>query len=407
MLEFFIAKRYLRIRHKLNFITVISILSTLGITIGVAALVIVLAVFNGFGSVVTSILVSFDPHLRIGLQEQRTESNINFIESKLEQNQSIDSFYPYVEGKTILIGKRNYEIANLKGIGAGKDINDWGVATKIISGSFDIYNDSVINKMVLGLPLALRLSVRVGDTLTITSAKHIESAITRMSIPRSVRFIITGIFESNNRDYDLSYIFTSLNSGKKLFGNELDGYEIRLDNFDQAEKVKSQLQNQLFNQDVSVLSWYDLHKDLYDIMLLERWIAYLLLSLIIAVAAFNIFASLTMTVIEKKRDIGILKTLGMNKKSIIKIFTLEGILTGIVGTTIGLIIGIGVCLLQINYNFYPLDPSKYIISALPVELRFADIVAISLVSLILSFTAAVYPAKRAAETQILESIKYE
>jgi lipoprotein-releasing system permease protein len=114
-----------------------------------------------------------------------------------------------------------------------------------------------------------------------------------------------------------------------------------------------------------------------------------------------------MTVIEKKRDIGILKTLGMNKKSIIKIFTLEGILTGIVGTTIGLIIGIGVCLLQINYNFYPLDPSKYIISALPVELRFADIVAISLVSLILSFTAAVYPAKRAAETQILESIKYE
>jgi len=237
MLEFFIAKRYLRVRHKLNFITVISLLSTLGITIGVAALVIVLAVFNGFGSVVTSILVSFDPHLRIGLQEQRTESNIKFIENKLAANKSIDTFYPFVEGKTILIGKRNYEIANLKGIGAGKGINDWGVATKIISGSFDIYSDSINNKIVLGLPLALRLSVRIGDTLTITSAKHIESAITRMSIPRSVRFIITGIFESNNRDYDLSYIFTSLNSGKKLFGNNLDGYEVRLSNFDQAEQV--------------------------------------------------------------------------------------------------------------------------------------------------------------------------
>jgi lipoprotein-releasing system permease protein len=125
------------------------------------------------------------------------------------------------------------------------------------------------------------------------------------------------------------------------------------------------------------------------------------------VAVFNIFASLTMTVIEKKKDIGVMRSMGVNKKSIRKIFMFEGILVGVIGTILGLLLGTLVCYLQIKYNFYPLDSSKYIIDALPVEIRISDIFAIGAMALLLSFVAAIYPAKRASETNIINSIKYE
>ena len=142
-------------------------------------------------------------------------------------------------------------------------------------------------------------------------------------------------------------------------------------------------------------------------MLIERWTAYILLCLIIAVAVFNIFASLAMTVIEKKKDIGILKSMGLAGKSIQKIFLFEGILVGATGIITGLIIGTLVCYLQMKFNFYPLDTTKYIINAMPVEIRISDLFAIGIMAMLLTFLAALYPAKRAANTNITESIKYE
>ncbi len=407
MIESFIAKRYLRTRRKLNFITIISILSTLGITIGVAALVIVLSVFNGFGSIVTSILVSFDPHIRIAVTEQAGFAKINQVENILKNDKNIAAYSPFVEGKVILLNRRTYEIASMKGINKEKNPT-WGAMSKIISGEPNVGNETTDN-IVLGLPLALRLSARVGDTITVTSAYNIEKTITTLSIPQTRKFRVTGIFESNNRDYDVSYSFTSIPSAQRLFGlnNQITGFEIRLNDFREAESVKKELEKKIETKLFSVNTWYDLHKELYNVMLIERWGAYILLCLIIAVAVFNIFASLTMTVIEKKKDIGVLRSMGLNKKSIQKIFMFEGLLVGIIGTFMGLALGILVCFLQIKYNFYPLDPTKFIIDALPVEIRVSDIFAIGAMSLLLAFLAAIYPAKRAAKTNIIESIKYE
>lgn len=133
----------------------------------------------------------------------------------------------------------------------------------------------------------------------------------------------------------------------------------------------------------------------------------ILLSLIIAVATFNIFASLTMTVLEKKKDIGVLRSIGINKKMVVRIFMFEGLLVGIIGTVLGIILGLMVCYLQIEYKFYTLDPMKYIIDAMPVQIKLSDIVAVGAMSMLLSFLASLYPAKRAANTIIIESIKYE
>ncbi len=408
MIEFFVAKRYLRAKHKLNFITIISLLSTLGITIGVAALIIVLSVFNGFGSLVTSIMVSFDPHIRISVTDEKGFSQIDSVQQILSKEKIISSYSQYVEGKAILLNKKSYEIVNLKGIEYEPGNETWGVSSKIISGEFDLLNDK-IDKIILGIPLALRLSSRIGDTITVTSAYNIEKTITSLSIPQTRKFIVAGIFESNNRDYDVSYVFTSVKSAQRLFGlrGKITGFEIRLDNFKKAESIKENLLKKIDSKLFSVNTWYDLHKQLYSVMQIERWAAYILLCLIIAVATFNIFASLTMTVIEKKKDIGVLRSMGVNKKSVLKIFMFEGILVGAIGTLAGMTIGLLVCYLQIEYNFYPLDSSKYIISALPIEIRATDILAIGGMAMFLAFVASLYPAKRAANTIIIESIKYE
>ncbi|MEW6701471.1 MAG: ABC transporter permease [Bacteroidota bacterium] len=408
MIEFFIAKRYLRAKHKLNFISIISLLSTLGITIGVAALIIVLSVFNGFGSIVTSILVSFDPHIRISISDEKGFAQIKPLEHLLSKTENVNSYSPFVEGKVILLNRKTYEIVSLKGIQNKSESDTWGVSSKIISGKFDIDN-KFFDRIILGLPLALRLSIRVGDTITVTSAYNIERTITTLSLPQTKRFIVAGIFESNNRDYDLSYVFTSVSSAQKLFGlgSKITGYELRLNNFKQAESVKENLLQKINPGLFSVNTWYDLHKQLYNVMLIERWAAYILLCLIIAVATFNIFASLTMTVIEKKKDIGVMRSMGVNKNSVLKIFMFEGILVGTVGTVLGVIFGLLICYLQIKYNFYPLDPSKYIINALPIEIRISDILATGGMAILLAFVASLYPAKRAAKTIIIESIKYE
>lgn len=409
MLEFFIAKRYIRSKHKLNFITIISFLSTAGITIGVAALIIVLSVFNGFGSLVKSILISFDPHVRISVIDERGFGKTRLIEEELNSLGKASEYYPFVEGKVVLLNRQTFEIVTLKGVAANNQQSDWGVSSKIISGNYDLDDASGVSKIILGLPLALKLSARVGDTINAASAYNIEKTITSLSLPRTQKFVVTGLFESNNRDYDIAYSFTSLKSGQRLFGlrDRITGYEVRLDDIENSESVKIRLNEKLPDGLFSVNTWYDLHKDLFSVMLIERWAAYILLCLIIAVATFNIFASLTMTVLEKKKDIGIMRSIGLTRKSILKIFMLEGLLVGLIGTFLGIMIGIAVCYLQIEYNFYPLDPTKYIIDSLPVELRFTDIIAVGLMAMLLSFIASLYPAKRAANTMIIDSIKYE
>ncbi|MFH0734838.1 MAG: ABC transporter permease [bacterium] len=409
MFEYFIAKRYLKSKHKLNFITIISLLSTIGITIGVAALVIVLSVFNGFGSLVKSILVNIDPHIKINLISDKATLEFKDINNTVKLNKDIKSFYPYIEGKVIISCKNNYQILNLKGIDKDYAVDNWGLKDKMIMGENNLYVNSLIPPISIGLPRALRLSTRIGDTITVTSINNLEKSLINFSIPKTKKFIIGSVFESNNQDFDEAYAFTSLDASKNLFNlkHKISGYEIYLNDIESAENVKEFLNSKLDKANFSIQTWYDLHKDLYNVMVIERWAAYLLLCLIIAIASFNILASLTMSVIEKKKDIGVLRSMGVNDKSILKIFMFEGILVGLIGTITGLMLGLFVCYMQIYFKFYPMDPTKYIIDALPLEIRIWDLVAIAGMSFLLSFLASVYPAKRAVKLSIIESIKWE
>lgn len=407
--ESFIAKRYLASKHKINFITIISLLSITGITIGVAALIIVLSVFNGFGSLVTSFLVNFDPHIRAEIISGNFIKEADTLKNVLEKNKNIENFSPFVNGKVLAYNSELTQVVNLKGIEekSGQDI--YNISESIVLGSYDLSIKNKIPGIVLGLPLADHLQSIIGDTLTIISPSGIEKYITQFSMPQMQKFIVRGIFISNNNEYDESYIFTNLTSAQKLLGyyNQIQGYDIRLNDLDESENIKNEIQSKLDEKNFSINTWYDFHRDLYSVMQIERWTAYIILLLIIAVATFNILGSLSMSVIEKKRDIGILRSMGTEEKSILNIFMYEGILIGIIGTFAGVILGYFVCWLQLQFNIYPLDPTQYKIDSLPLQLRISDFFFITGASMLLTFLASLIPAKRASNVNPLEAIKWE
>lgn len=403
--EFFIAKRYLKSKHKLNFITIISIISTIGITLGVAALITVLSVFNGFSGLVTSILINFDPHVRITAVTEEGFRNISSLRGTLENTGHVESYYPFVEGKTIIKRDEIISIADLKGMGSYDENQEWGVKSNIKLGRY-VSND---NDIVIGLNLATKLQCIVGDTIVMTSFNNLSRSALNLALPETRSFVIKGIFESNNNDYDYNYVFTSMVTAADLLGlrDSVQGYEIRLDNIDNSDEVKQELLTKISSQDYAVNTWYDLHSDLYSMMQIERWAAYIILSLIIAVATFNMLGSLSMSVIEKQKDIGVLRSMGARDKSVLRIFMFEGLLIGIIGTVTGSLIGLAITMAQHYYKLYPLDPTKYIIDALPVEIRITDFLAVAGMSLFLSFLASFYPAKKATKVSVIESIKWE
>jgi lipoprotein-releasing system permease protein len=407
MLEYFIAKRYLRSKHKLSFISIISIISTVGVTLGVAALIIVLSVFNGFGSLVTTMLINFDPHLRISSEEIK-QNNFSEIKEFLSSSDLVKSYSEYVEGKVILTNKKTMEILNIKGI--PNDLQSMKkVGDRVKLGEMDLNDEGNVGKIILSLPIVIRLSAKVGDTIYATSAVQIRNSITRMSIPKTKALIVAGVYEISNKEYALDYTFSSLETAQNLLNmnKRISGIEVMLNDLDKSEQMKSILLDKFSDKKLTVNTWYDLHKDLYRVMLIERWAAYILLSLIIAVAAFNILSSLTMSVLEKKKDIGVLRALGATSESIKNIFMFEGLLIGIIGTVLGIGIGLFICYLQINFNIYPLDATKYVIDTLPVQIKFSDILAVGIMSFLLTFFASRYPAEKALQTEVIDAIKWE
>jgi len=406
--ETFIAKRYLVSKHKINFITIISFISIAGITVGVAALIVVLSVFNGFGTLVTEYLMSLDPHIRITAISNEGEKDIAKLEELLSNQKEIEAYSSFIEGKVLTYNKKTTQVLNLKGI-TEKSVNSvYRLSENVIDGDDKFFNQG-LSKVVVGLQLADKIQALTGDTVLIISPANIEQAITQLSLPLSRKVIVTGIFSSKNNEYDAGYIFCSLKDAQYLFGykNNFQGYDIRLKNIGNSDIFKKELQAQLDQNNFSINTWYDFHQELYSVMQVERWTAYIILSLIIAVATFNILGSLSMSVIEKKRDVGILRSMGVTENSVLKIFMFEGLLIGIIGTLFGVIIGYAICYAQIKYNIYPLDPSQYKIDSLPIEVRLSDFFFISGASMLLSFLASLYPAKRAAKINPISAIKWE
>lgn len=402
-----IAVRYLFSKKRLNFVSVISIISIIGLTVGVAALVVTLAVFNGFSSVVTSLLVQFDPHIRIETHSREALSAYDSLQQFLDRSRDVLGYSPYVQGKALVVSRNINRVINVKGIDHRRVREVSGLEDKLVYGIVD-FEGKRRNGIVLGITLADRLGAVVGDTIALVSPAGSEAALLQLGQPIIRRFEIVGIYEANNKEYDGQYAFVGLEAAQRLFGRgqTIGGIELRLKSLDMAERFRRQLE-QKFGSTYRILTWYDLHRELYTVMAVERWMAYAILSLIIAIASFNLLGSLTMTVIEKTRDIGILRSMGATRDNIVRIFRAQGVLVGLLGTIVGLTVGILLVFLQDKYQLRKLDPTVYVIPAIPVEIHTLDIVVIGVTAILLSWLASYYPARRAAELVPVEAIRWE
>ena len=314
--ETFIARRYLLSKKKVQFITIITLISIVGVMVGVAALIAVLGVFNGFNKYQIDILTGFDPHVRIEQAGGGFMEDYSRVIDEVNRTVQPKAVAPFTLNKGILSTSKYNLVGFIKGVDEKKigDLSD--VKQKTWLGEFEFKDNDEVGGIVLGGGISARLLARVGDTVTVMSTTGMEKALTQIVQPKSMRFIVRGIFNSNNREYDKLYSFVSLSKSQNLFelGKGVNGVEIRLNDINKSDEAKEKLDAAL-GKNFNVNTWYNLHEDLYSIMKVERWTAFTILSLIIAVASFSIVGSLTMTVIEKRRDIGILKAMGTTNNS--------------------------------------------------------------------------------------------
>jgi lipoprotein-releasing system permease protein len=395
--ELYIASKYFFYGKKNGFIKIISFLSTAGIAIGVAALIVVISVFNGFGNYVQKMLINADPHIMINFKNSNVADDVyQFIKS----NNIITFSTKFIDQKSIIYKNGKYYIVNLKGY---DNIGNISYKNFIVSGKINLNR----NEISIGVPLAIRLETLPGDTIIISSFKEIGNAAIFSLVPKTNKYIVANIFETHNRDYDLLYAYTNYETIAELVDSDTPkGYEIWLKDISKSDDIKNLLL-QKFPDDIVVFTWFDLHKELYKMMQFEKWAAFFILTLIIFVATFNILASLTMTVLKKKKDIAILKTYGLTNNQAKRIFYLQGIFNGIIGTSVGLILGLFICYIQINYKIYPLDPNKFLIDAMPIQIDIIMVILICITSIFLSFIASIYPAKIAYQNNIIDAIKWE
>jgi len=403
-----IAKRYLTSPRSVSLISRITAISVAGVALGVAALIVVLSVLNGFFEFVRDMLISYDPHIRIVSVEERGFEPDDSLLSAMAAWPGVQTVSPYVEGKALLLHEGRADVNKVvivRGVDASSLDTDQGVVPGTTLGRFDVDRVDGRPGIVLGRRLGERLLLSPGggsappSRIALLSAPAIERMYTRVLSSSPIRqFEVRGLFQLETV-FDESHAFVGLQEAQTLFrmGSTVSGIDVRLSNLQQTDAYKAWLSDRLDQERYAVLTWYDLHRGLYDVMQLEKWGASLVLFLIVIVAAFNIIGSLTMIVIEKQGDVGALRAMGVSARNIRRIFLAEGALIGLVGAGTGLALGLAVSWLQLRYGLVSLPGSdSFLIDAYPVSIRLLDLALVTGSALVLCVLAAWYPAYRAA-----------
>lgn len=387
-------------------ISILTSISVIGITIGTALLIIILSVFNGFYDVIRSYLLTFDPDIRI---EAAVEQGILFdpqVMDKIATHPDVVTVVPYVEGKAMLIFESgNNEVLNVRGIDADNDPfianlreeSDKEVKLTIQDGKLgSIISETLVNRY--------RLSP--GDEITMLSPSGMRRSLTQFSAPRASRFTVRSSYNMH-QIVDTDVVYVDIAAAQRLFNmpNTVTGLDVKLKDTDIAEDVKEDIAT-ILGDNYKLSTWYDLQKPLYDVMYLEKWGSYFILMIIVLVAALNIVGSLTMIVLQKKQDIGVLMSMGMTRKKIKKIFRNQGLYIGLIGSGIGGLIGLGITLAQKEFNLVKLS-SSFIIDAYPVAIQVSDIALVLLGTMTLCLIASWYPAVRASNVQPADAVRGE
>jgi len=393
-LEFFISKRYLLTKRKQKFLFLISAISILGVAVGVAALIVVISVMSGFDYDLRNKILGNMAHITIVHPEGKLEYP-KLIQALKGLNQ-IRGISAQVQAQGFILKEDRFLPLMIKGIKPEDEIKVSDLKNCMIGGSLEELDSSGI---ILGKELVSVLGLKLNDEIVIYNPQG-----------KDFTFKLKGIFYSGIYDYDLNFVYVRLEKAQEIFGlkeNEATQIGIKLNNLYLAQKLKDKIEK-LLGFEYTIRSWQEINKNFFSALKLEKITMFIILSLIVLVAAFNIASTLVVTVVEKTRDIGILMAIGLNKKAIKRIFTFEGLLIGLIGVTLGSVVGISISLLLKRYQFIKLPQDIYYIEYLPVRLVFwPDIVLIVLVAILISLFSTIYPASCASRFKPAEALRYE
>lgn len=410
--EFFVGLRYTRAKRRNHFISFISASSMLGIMLGIVALITVLSVMNGFHKEVRERILGMASHANIVAADNRLE-DWRRLAQQVEHQPHVLGAAPFVEVQAMLVNGENVSGALLRGVLPEEEPKVADILPAMKLGRLESLSDGEFN-IILGKELTQVLGARVGDLITVVTPE-VSFTPTGM-VPRLKRFTLTGIFEVGMGEYDRSVAFIHLGDGAKLLrlGDRVSGLRLKFDDMFLAPQLARQIALELPGF-YRVRDWTQQHRNFFSALKTEKRMMGLILSLIVAVAAFNIVSALVMVVTDKQGDIAILRTLGASPLSIMAIFIIQGATIGLFGTLLGILGGVALALntealvawIERTFNVDFLDPNIYYISRLPSNLHWDDVGLVAGTAFILTLVATLYPAWRAARTQPAEALRYE
>lgn len=410
--ELMVGLRYLRAKQKNSFVSFISLVSIIGITLGVAALITVLSVMNGFQREIRNKIIGVTAHMQV-MAADNALTNWQSVGDATLNNKHVISYAPYIDGQGLVSFNGSVSGVLIRGVDANYEPKVDDITGKMAQGSLKSLESTAYN-IIIGKDLARQLGASLGDKITIITP---DGQITPAGmIPRLKQFTITGIFDTHMYEYDSSLVYIDLGHAQVLFKTQgsVTGLRLKVDDVMKTQQIKDQLYP-LLPDTIIIQDWIDQHQNYFSAVAMEKKMMFVILTLIVAVAAFNLVSTLVMTVNDKRADIAILRTMGASQRSIMKIFMLQGGVSGIIGTVSGTILGVILAIfigdlvhaIEIITHTKLISADVYMIDYLPSQVEFSDVASIFCVSIVLSIVATIYPSRTAARTNPAEALRYE
>ena len=401
--KYFIAKRYLFSKKDSKFISFITYISILGVTLGVATLIVTISILNGFEKEIMDKVAGLVSHIQVhSFKPEGVKDYQNVIQTIKDSIPDITGITAYTQKEAVIRNKENVEGIVLKGIIQETDLSS--TRYNIIKGVYDLQPvDTIFSSLIVGDKLAEKLNIQIGSKVIVFGLQGIPSPL---NTPKIKQFIVKGIYETGLRDYDDILIYTDLKTTQKLFNFDdyVTGIEMNVKDIKNVEISVSKLK-QVLGYPFYPRSLFKLYKGLFTWVELQKAPTPIVLGLIIIVATFNIVGTLLMLVLEKTQSVGILKSIGASRKDIMQIFIFDGIIIGLIGIVLGNILGLGIALAELKFKFFSL-PEFYYMKNVPILLVPEYIFIISLITLILVFFATLIPAYLASKFDPVKSIRF-